>query len=164
MRHEKLVTIGGDKTNRDAGKTFRIEEQPAGIAEDWFLRACMLLSRAGADVPPELFQQGLAGFAAMSIGAILNGVSKAQWMEVKPLLDEMMSCVSMRTPAMTFVSGPMMDTQIEEVSTRLLLRQEVADLHLGFSTADRLSHFRNMAAMMIAMSTADTQTSPAGSE
>jgi hypothetical protein len=48
---------------------------------------------------------------------------------------------------------------IEEVSTRLQLREEVLSLHLGFSLADRLSTFRSLAATMINAFTPTTETS-----
>lgn len=157
------VTIA--REGRDKGKSFILTEMPAAKAEEWFIRAMMLLSRSGADVPPDIFRHGAASFATMGLGAALSGLGKAPWAEVKPLLDELFSCVAFSSPAGMTISIPgQVDSQIEEVATRLQLREEVLSLHLGFSLAARISTLRAAAAALIVDSMLNTATSPPPSE
>lgn len=161
----RTATITITRDGRDKGKTFLLTEMPSVRAEDWFIRAMMLLGRSGADVPPDIFQHGAAAFATMGIGAALSGLGKSPWQEVKPLLDEMFSCVSFMSPAGSAVTASsMVESQIEEVTTRLQLREEVLSLHLGFSLAAKLSELRAIAATMMVGSMLNTATSPGQSE
>jgi hypothetical protein len=48
---------------------------------------------------------------------------------MKPLLDEMFACVQITEPKITRSLTP---DDIEEVTTRLKLREEVLQIHLGF--------------------------------
>ena len=103
-RRETTVTI--TREGRDQGKTYTLREMPAAQAEEWFYRAMMLLARSGADVPPDIFQQGAIGFATMGLGTVLTGLGKAPWHEVKPLLDEMLPCVvALASPAGVPITG-----------------------------------------------------------
>jgi len=57
---------------------------------------------------------------------------------LKPLLDEMMTCVQYVPPGQGVAAQSLMDgayCQIEEISTRLQLRAEILEVHLGFSLA-----------------------------
>lgn len=164
MRRETEVTIR--REGRDKDKTFTLREMPAAQAEEWFMRAMMLLARSGAEVPSDLFQQGAMAFAAIGIGAALTGLGKAPWGEVKPLLDDMMRCVvAISSPSGVPVTNhAQVMAQIEEVHTLIQLREEVLSLHLGFSLAARLSAFRDMAAAMMAANGPTTSTSPEASE
>jgi hypothetical protein len=161
----RTATITITREGRDKGKQFLLTEMPAVRAEDWFIRAMMLLGRSGTDVPPDIFQHGAAGFATIGIGAALSGLGKSPWAEVKPLLDEMFSCVSFVSPIGTAqVGSHLVDGQIEEVATRLQLREEVLALHLGFSPAAKLRELRAVAAALMVGSMLNTSTSPAQSE
>jgi hypothetical protein len=164
VRREKTVVITTD--NRDRGKTFVLTEMPAERAEDWFVRAVMLLARSGTDVPPDIFNHGPQAFAAMGIGAALTGLGKAPWQEVKPLLDEMFTCVAFQPPGanLPLITAPqLVNSQIEEVRTRFVLREEVLSLHLGFSLAAELSRLRALAVAATTGSTPTTPTSDDGS-
>lgn len=149
MRRETTVAI--TREGRDQGKSFNIRELPAAQAEEWFSRAIMLLVRAGVDMPPNIFDHGAAGFAAIGIGTALTGLGKAPWFEVKPLLDEMMGClVSFNAPGGASVTvHSQIVGQIEEVATIIQLREEIVSLHLGFSLAAKLSAFRARAAEVV---------------
>ncbi len=158
MRRVKEITIA--ESGRDHGKTFLITELPAADAEDWFERATRLLVTTGAEVPSNIFQHGPQGFAVMGIGAALAGLARAPWYEVKTLLAEMMACVALRAGPMT-VTGAVMESQIEEIATRLRLREEVLSLHLGFSLRDALSRYRDMVVAMTSISpTTPTSADP----
>jgi hypothetical protein len=158
-RREAVITIA--RPGRDQGKTFLLTEMPSVQAEEWFNRAVMLLARSGTEVPSDIFMHGSMAFAALGIGAVLTGLGKAPFPEVKSLLAEMMTCVSIRTPAgpvVTMISQVL--SQIEEVATIIQLREEVLSLHLGFSLAARLSDLkRAAAASMEAVDMRNTLTS-----
>jgi hypothetical protein len=164
-RREKFVTISAD--NRDVGKVFRIVEMPAEQACEWFDRAAQLIGRGGADVPSTLFEHGPAGFVVLTMGAILSALGKAPYHEVQPLLADLMACVvSIRSPgaAADLTVPALISGQIEEISTRYLLREEVLSLHLGFSIRERLSAFREAATAMMADLGLNTSTSDEKSE
>jgi hypothetical protein len=162
-RRTKAVTIAAE--GRDRGKTFLLTEMDAWRAEDWFDRAMMMLARSGTDVPPDIFRHGPAGFAVMGLGAVVSGLSKAPWADVRALLDEMFGCVAFVPPlanAEPIRARELVDGQIEEVATRLLLREEVVSLHLGFSLRERLSRYRGIVATAMGPLTPTTSTSPGG--
>lgn len=163
-RRTTTVTITDD--NRDKGKVFVITEMPAAQAEEWFTRALMLVTRAGVDVPPNIFQHGAMGFAVMGIGAVLAGLGKAPWPDVKPLMDELFACVAIRSPngTQTISERFLVDGQIEEFTTRFKLREEVLSMHLGFSIAARLSDYRRAATeLMSRLQTTETSSTKSGS-
>ena len=73
----------------------------------------------------------------------LNAILRAEInpVQLRPLWDELMSCVWMvRDPSVRdqstggyVITGIVSPDDIEEIKTRLWLRQEVLSLHLGFS-------------------------------
>lgn len=159
----RTVNVTITQEGRDKGKTFHITEMPSAQAEEWFMRAMLLLARSGADVHPEIFGHGAYGFAALGLGALFTGLGKTPWIEIKPLLDEMMECVGYVTPATgSIITGWFqVSSQIEEVQTRIKLREEVLGLHLGFSIADRISQLKPVVQAMIQVGNLrNTSTSP----
>jgi len=127
MRKSKIVHIGDE--NRDKGRNYLITELPASQSEKWAARAFLALARSGVEIPPELASAGMAGIKLAGIRAL----SMLSFAEAEPLMDEMMNCVriipDMRIPEMT---RPLQEEDIEEVSTRIKLRQEVIALHTDF--------------------------------
>lgn len=140
MRKTKSVLIqdpGGRDANRDHGKRFLLTEMPAAQAEKWAMRAFFALGRAGYEVPAEIQAMGLAGLAILGV----NLAQRMHWEDLEPLVDEMWGCVAYEyDPGLT--RAPI-DEDTEEVRTRLFLRSEVLELHLGFSVADVLSRLYN---------------------
>lgn len=124
---------GTVKPGRDDGKVFVITEMSASRAEDWGLRAILALTNAGADIPDDVRGAGIAGVAVMGIQA-LSGLKHA---DAKPLLDEVLTCVEFcPDPTKPEVLRPLIEDDIEEVLTRVLLRKAVLELHLNFSVPD----------------------------
>jgi hypothetical protein len=124
---DKTITITAD--NRDRGKTFFLLEMPAMQAEDWAIRVLGAAARAGIDVEG-LMSQGLAGIAFLGISALLVGAHS----ETKPLLDELMTRVTIiRDPKHPEIRMALVDSDIEEVETLILLKREVLQLHVNFS-------------------------------
>ena len=139
MRKTKVVVIppdpsgtAEDNKNRDATKAYSITEMPASQAERWAFRVFQALARSGADIPDHVAGAGMAGMAAVGLRALAN----TPYHEAAELMDEMFQCITIvrdkSHPDMTF---PLMEEDIQEVSTRVLLRTEVFELHTGFSLA-----------------------------
>jgi hypothetical protein len=166
----RTATIVITREGRDKGGQFTIMEKPAYQATEWFLRAAQLMARAGVDLPPNILMHGVEGFATMGIGAIVTGLGKAPWHEVKPLLDDLLSCIQSYQPpgAMAPLTGPMILQQIAEPATILQMHEEVVSLHLGFSLAVRFSEYLTMGrawiATIVAESGQNTATSIQASE
>jgi hypothetical protein len=132
-RKEKAIVIS--TPGRDAGKMFHITELSASEAEAWATRALFVMMNCGVEVPDDLLSAGLAGIAAIGI----KSLSRVPYEMAKPLFDEMMECIAIvPDPKQPLVKrgyggvGPMIEDDIEEVSTRLQLRKAVLELHLDF--------------------------------
>lgn len=166
-RAHKIVTIDG--ANRDHGKSFFLLEMAPRRGEKWAARALLALGRAsnaeiGDDFRDTLADAGMAGLATLSLRAF----TALEWADAEPLLDEMLECVSVipdtnRVDQVTRLpyTRPMNEDDVEEVSTLLLLRSEILELHLGFSVAAFLS--RLGAAAKAKLSLNDIPTSPPSS-
>jgi hypothetical protein len=139
MRKEKIVTITTE--NRDRGKMFRLVEMPADQGEKWAFRALLALSRGGMQLPAGIFDAGMPGLASVVPYLVIVGLRSlhaATWAELEPLLDEMMLCVKYQppqsgVPAQDLIGGA--NGQIEEIRTRVMLRQEILELHVDPSLA-----------------------------
>lgn len=126
--------------NRDLGKKFIITEMSPFEAESWAIRALLALMANNVVLPAGMadrIQAGEAGLADLAaIGLpMLAGV---KYHDAKPLLDDMLSCVQIapdkRNP--DAVVRPLVEDDIEELSTIIELRRQVWRLHVNFSTAD----------------------------
>ena len=132
MRKTAKVTI--DAAGRDKGKVFILTEMPVSRIEKWATRAILALAKAGVEVPD--MGGGLASIAAAGIMSL----AKLSFDDAEPLMDEMMTCVTiMPDPKRPSVTRTLVEDDIEELGTRIRLRTEVLNLHMGFSVADFLS-------------------------
>lgn len=128
----KTIDFTVTTEGRDLGKVFRIVEMPASQSERWGLRTMNAMSKALGGFPPGLLASGMQGLTAVGISAF----ARAHWDEIEPLMNEMFTCIQIvPNPANPGVVRPLIEDDVEEVSTRVLLRQEVLDLHLGFFKA-----------------------------
>lgn len=134
MRKVQEYTVAPSADNRDSGKTFVITEMSVTQSEAWAVRALLALGRGGSDVPPEALQAGFAGV----VPYLTNLVGSIRWEDAKPLLDEMMTCVQLKvridSQGTPFVRK-LVEDDIEEGETLLLLRKEVVQLHKDFLKA-----------------------------
>ena len=127
MRKEAVITI--EANGRDQGKVFHLKEMPASQAERWAMRALLALVRSGVELPDDVASAGMAGVAALGLKAF----SGVKFEEIEPLLVEMMECVkAIPDPSKPKMIRDLVETDIEEISTRLRLRAEVFALHTGF--------------------------------
>jgi len=147
-RRERRVVI--TEENRDKGKTFLLREMSADAGEWWAIRALIVMGNSGVSLPSGVQESGMAGLAAMEAS---KGVASALFAiglrmmpgvdahALRPLLDEMAECIRYQPPgnfpAQALETGDM--SQIEEIGTRLKLRAELLELHLGFSLAGAVS-------------------------
>lgn len=117
---------------RDKGKMFFITEMPASQAEWWAIRAGMAMAKGGVNLPDNFSDLGMAGMAKVG----LEMVARIPPEEARPLLDELMSCVQcVPNAADKSIKRQLIESDIEEVSTRLKIRAEVLKLHVDFLTA-----------------------------
>lgn len=156
MRNTKFIAIPSDPPTRDSGKLFKLTEMPADAAERWALRAMFAITKNGADVPEELQHMGWGALVALGLRGLLTMGFEA----AAPLLDEMMACAEIvPDPSKRDLTRPIDSEDIEEVMTRLHLRDQVWLLHTGFSIAGYLSTL-GQSATNRTQDTSDTPTSP----
>lgn len=125
-RKTKDITI---TTGRDKDKVFRITEKSSYDAELWAIRALGGMADAGVDIPDleTATAESLTKFAVSSLLKIRSDL-------MVELLDEMMECVELvpqprKEPG---VSRIIFESDIEDLSTRVLLRSEIIKLHADF--------------------------------
>lgn len=128
-RKVERYTVKDD--NRDNGKTFELRELPAREAERWALRALLAMSRHGVDLPDGALDSGFASLATIG----LNMLGNIDPEEADKLMDKMLECVSYVPEGKGLQPRPLIDSDIEELSTLLKLRAEVFKLHAGFLKA-----------------------------
>jgi hypothetical protein len=156
----KTTTVTITAEGRDNGRCYVLTEMSASQAEKWAARALLALGAAGVDIPEGIEAQGLAGVAAIGVRAFVG----LPWHLAEPLLDEMFGCIMfMPDPTRPQVIRGLIEDDIEEVATRVRLREEVISLHLGFSVAAYISKFRQAATQTTPENTSITSTSPAPS-
>ena len=157
MRKTKFIAIPVAPDNRDGGKLFKLTEMSADAAERWAFRALFAITKNGADVPPELTHMGMGALVAFGFRGFLT----MGFEEAAPLLDEMMQCVEIVPDASKRdIVRPIDSEDIEEVMTRVHLRDQVWELHTGFTIAGFLSTL-GQSAKNRTPGTSDTPTSPA---
>lgn len=158
-RKTKMITIPRSEDNRDSGKTFLITEMSAAQSEKWALRALGAIANSGMEIPPDVMRLGMGTLVAVGF----KGMLTMQFDDAEPLLDEMMQCVVIvPDPKNPAIVRPVDDEDIEDITTRLMLRSEVFELHTGFSPAAFLSKLGTAATQT--PDTKDSSTSPKPSE
>lgn len=147
MRKTKVVIITeGD----DAGKTFLITRMSAWDQELWAMRAILAMGKAGITVPDGAADAGLAGLMAIGFSSLI----RLEYDDAQQLLAELNACIAF-VPDVTKVDhagkpltrpvdfgSPASDGDVSDVKTLFTLRQEVAELHLGFSLGAEISKLK----------------------
>ena len=156
MRKTKTVTVDfGPEGYRDRGKVFILTEMPASEAEEWATHALTLVAQAGVNLPEGIAHYGWSGLAIVGLDALM----KVDFLKARPLLDQMMACVQIVPDPQRPLPHRISDMDVEEVQTRLWLRDQVFELHSGFCVADALREMMSSAAMLTNSRSA-TPTSP----
>lgn len=134
-RKTSVVKIEDLSGNRDSGKAFLVTEMSAYDAEKWALRAGFALMNAGVDIPELEDGVSMQNLAALGMKAMMDALQGVTYEQAEPLLNDMMECVQIiPDPSKADVVRSLIDSDIDEVSTRLKLRKAVWDLHVDFFT------------------------------
>lgn len=150
----KLIVI--DYDGRDKGKFYLLTEMSSFRAERWATRAFNGMARSNVQIPDTVIGSGIVGVWVMGVKMLFA----MDFSICEDLLEEMMSCVQhmpdqTKPDILRPISGPLsIETDIEEVRTRLRLREEVFALHTDFTPAEALSRLTS------AMSPPDSQSAP----
>lgn len=126
-RRTKVVTIDSEKS-RDHGKTFLITEMSADAAEWWAIRVTQGIVGSNPDADFDIFSGSLPRLANFAF----VGLAKIPADQLKPLMDEMKSCVSFMLPDGK-TSRALLQGDVEDIMTWLELRKEVFEILTGFS-------------------------------
>jgi hypothetical protein len=125
----KVTQYTVTEEGRDKGKVFMLTEMAASKAEAWAARALLALLAGNVQLPAGIERLGFAGLAQVGIRA-LGGL---RWEAAAPLLAEMMDCVQcMPDPSNPNVMRALIETDIEEIMTRINIRQALWELHTDF--------------------------------
>lgn len=125
----KTETYVVSEEGRDKGKTFILTEMSATKAEDWAFRALLALGGANGEVPNDLPSLGMATIAEIGIKKLFA----LPFQTLKPLADELMECVQIVPDTQRpQVRRALIESDIEEVATRVKLKWKVLGLHLDF--------------------------------
>lgn len=132
---DKIITAEG----RDKSKRFKLTELDAYSGEEWANTFFFAIANAGGKLPDEVMNKGMAGLSAIGVGsAILQAMRTLQYETVKPLFDQMLTCIVLVHAA---DQPPLpirpydVNCPVEEISTFWTLRLAWIELHTGFSVA-----------------------------
>jgi hypothetical protein len=126
-RRTKVVTIDNEN-GRDHGKTFLITEMSADAAEWWAIRALQGIVGANPDIDIDIFTAPLSRIA----GFAFVGLAKIPADQLKPLMDEMKTCISVLLPDGR-TNRALLSGDVEDIMTWVELRKEVFEVLTGFS-------------------------------
>lgn len=158
-RKSTVVEIAAD--GRDKGKRFLLTEMSATQAEKFAAKVLFAAGQSGAQIPDDVVAAGFAGLASIGLRAFAG----IPFHIAEGLMDEMMACVQMMPdPAHPQVTRPLIEDDIEEIGTRVKLREELVTLHTGFSIAAYLSTLLPSGQAAGTGTTPTTSTSPAPSQ
>ena len=130
MKPKQLV-VKIDLEGDDKGKMFAILKMKAEPLEDWGARLFLGLARSKVDIPEGIEEAGIAGLLRYGLS---GAFSQLHIDDLRPLLAEMMDCVQcIPDPSHPDFMRPLVENDIEEVTTRLELRADWIYLHTGFS-------------------------------
>jgi hypothetical protein len=93
-----------------------------------------LLAAGNVEVTPGFLQRGVEGCAAW---IAVHGIGGIDWTVCKPLMDEMMDCVVIQPDPTRNLTRPLIEDDVEEITTLLAIREAWFDTHLGFSLRER---------------------------
>lgn len=131
---ETFVATAG----RDKGKTFILTEMFSRPGHKWACRALFAMGSAGAAIPDNIAQSGMAGLAVMGLNAFMQGIP---FEAAEPLLDEMLTCAQITyEPSKPGMERKVdFDYDVEEISTIFQLQKAVFLLHTRPFTSESQS-------------------------
>jgi hypothetical protein len=141
MARKTAVYVVDREGSRDHGKVFHLREMSAYRGEEWASKLLIALASGNVQVPEGFFNMGWQAIAVLGI----RGLGSLPWQTAKELLAEMFAHITIAPdPSRPNFTRPLIDNggdgdDIEEIATRLLLREAWIDLHLGFSLRAQMS-------------------------
>ncbi len=153
----KKITVKIESEGRDKGKVFQIEEMSALEGEWWGTRAAAAIR----DANPEIGQIIGTGMQAVAIAG-MRGLIQIPAGEFFGLGNDLLQAVTrIRDEAHPGTASTLIEGDIEEVETRLRLKQASLEMHLGFSIAELMSKLTSVSAPRTSPEDlSPTQTSP----
>jgi hypothetical protein len=128
----KIVNFTITGEGRDKGKLFLLTEMSASKGEAWATRVLLALMASNVNLPENFADLGMAALAELGIRAL----SGLKWDVAAPLLAEMFDCIEIiPDPKKTHIHRALIEEDVEEIQTRVILRMEVWKLHMGFLMA-----------------------------
>ena len=130
----KVLDYTITEDGRDKGKMFRITEMSAAKAEAWATRVLLALLGSNPEFPESISDLGMAQLAELGFKALAG----LKWELAEPLLAEMFECVSViPDPSKPMIVRALAydDSDIEEIMTRIKLREQIFKLHTDFLKA-----------------------------
>jgi hypothetical protein len=132
MSGRKTLIYVAQDANRDQGKQYLLTEMFATQGELWAARAFFAMARNGIEIPDNLRDSGMAGLARFG----LELIGKLPFEEAKVLMEEMFQQVkAIPDPKNPNFSRALIESDIEEIGTRVKLRLELLKLHADFFEA-----------------------------
>lgn len=130
----KKATVTVEADNRDKGKVFIVSEMPARPFEKWALHALTAMGKGGIDLPDNVVELGAMGLAMLGLKSII----KIDFSQAEELLDEMNGYFEYQPdPNNATIKRPIIDSDIEELTTWLKLRASWWELQTGFQLAGK---------------------------
>jgi hypothetical protein len=129
-RKTKLVTI--ETPGRDQGKSFLVTEMSALRGERWATRAFHEIMKAGGNA--DGYTAG-AGWEALAIAGY-KAFGKLDVNVIEPLWDELLTCITrVEDHSRPEVQRPLVESDMAEIATIVLLKFEAFSIHANFSQA-----------------------------
>lgn len=129
-RKTTIYTVAAE--GRDQGKRFLITEMSATQGELFAVRAFLALARNGISIPEHWQELGFAALAGLGVAVL----GQLPFHEAKPLMEELWTCVqAVPDPNQPAFARPLVETDVEEIGTRLAIKLEVLKLHFDFLKA-----------------------------
>lgn len=148
---------------RDKGKLFIITEMSARKAEMWGAKALNALARSNVQIPDSVMGAGIVGVWVMGVKMLFA----MDFVIIPELLDEMMACAEFCPEPIgnpnyrrSLVGDLAVEDDVEEVATRIHLREQIFKLHVGFTPAEAIS---KLTSALSPQASSSAPTSPASS-
>lgn len=126
MRKVIQLTI---KNGRDTGKVFQLTEMAPSKGFKWAFRAMLAIGNSGLILPDNLKDMSMVDVARVGLEQLFKIAPSA----AEPLIDELLACVQyIPNPDKPEIVRAVIEDDIEEITTRFTLVQEVFKLHINF--------------------------------
>jgi hypothetical protein len=149
--------VPADAENRDKGRQYVLTEMSATDQELWAARVFFAMAKGGIEIPDDIKKSGMSGLSRFATEL----VGKLNFDDAQILLGELFTCVQfIPDNANPSFFRPLVESDIEELSTRLVLRKALLELHFSFIKAAFQSILAGAKAAEPSEGSLSTPTSP----